>query len=384
MKQIIFNKEPAFINRKNELELLDEWIHQRPEYILFMYGPKSSGKTTLLMKFIERYMNTKDYDIKHFNLREILIGNYKDFIQAFFEIDYSKSKEDVKAKREYNLKVFKLSKEIVKSLDNKSLDPFIVMKKELVKIIKKGRQPVIIIDELQALDNIYMNGQRELLKELFNFFVSLTKESHLCHVIISSSDGFFMNRIYKDSKLTKTSDFVEVDYLSKKDIIYWLKNLEKESSISAYKLSDRQILTLYTFFGGSMWEISLILGKLIKHAKNNKIADDDLMSVINKQISINIGKYNHYVGLNKQKYLLFKLILSVQTINIFFKEIHLISLISDKTYDDENLRNELTELVKQNFLSFNPTTDTYQLQGKSMFHALADYIKGFEKMEKFL
>ncbi len=37
-----------------------------------------------------------------------------DFLQAFFEIDYSKAKEDVKEKREYNLKVFKLTTEILK------------------------------------------------------------------------------------------------------------------------------------------------------------------------------------------------------------------------------------------------------------------------------
>jgi len=68
----------------------------------------------------------------------------------------------------YNLKLFKLSKEIKKSLENKTLDPFVVMKKELIKIYKKGKQPVIIIDELHALEDIYINGQRDLLKELFN------------------------------------------------------------------------------------------------------------------------------------------------------------------------------------------------------------------------
>ena len=59
---------------------------------------------------------------------------------------------------------------------------------------------MIIIDELQALEGIYMNGQRELLKDLFNFFVAITKESHLCHVIIASSDGYFIQRIYGSSE----------------------------------------------------------------------------------------------------------------------------------------------------------------------------------------
>ena len=83
---------------------------------------------------------------------------------------------------------------------------------------------MIIIDELQALEGLYMNGHkdREIIKELFNFFVAITKESHLCHVIIGSSDGYFIERIYNDSKLRKTSAFLKVDYLDKEQTMYWL------------------------------------------------------------------------------------------------------------------------------------------------------------------
>ncbi|ETR68240.1 MAG: hypothetical protein OMM_04674 [Candidatus Magnetoglobus multicellularis str. Araruama] len=160
----------AFINRTKELNDLENWIKRTPNEILFIYGPKSSGKTTLLIKFIDIHLNDKQYNVKHFNLRKILIANYIDFIQAFFEVDYSKIPQEVKQKSEYSLKVFKLSQEIKQSLENKTLDPLVVMKKELQKIVKKGKRPVIIIDELQALEDIYMNGQKELLKELFNFF----------------------------------------------------------------------------------------------------------------------------------------------------------------------------------------------------------------------
>ena len=48
---------------------------------------------------------------------------------------------------------------------------------------------------------IYMNGQRELIKELFNFFVAMTKQSHLCHFLIASADGYFIEKVYNDSKL---------------------------------------------------------------------------------------------------------------------------------------------------------------------------------------
>ncbi|ETR66057.1 MAG: hypothetical protein OMM_13311 [Candidatus Magnetoglobus multicellularis str. Araruama] len=73
---------------------MNDWINRTPKDILFIYGPKSSGKTTLLMKFIELNLSDKHYNIKHFNLRKVLIANYIDFIQAFFEVDYSKSPQE--------------------------------------------------------------------------------------------------------------------------------------------------------------------------------------------------------------------------------------------------------------------------------------------------
>jgi len=66
------------------------------------------------MRFIEFITRDNKFHVKNFNLREILISNYKDFVRAFFEIDFEKSKDEIKEKREYNLKLFKLTTEILK------------------------------------------------------------------------------------------------------------------------------------------------------------------------------------------------------------------------------------------------------------------------------
>ncbi len=97
------------------------------------------------------------------------------------------------------------------------------MEAELKGLNSKGIKPLIIIDELQALDFIYFNSQRELIKELINFFVAMTKESHLCHVLLSSSDGYFIEKLYNDGKLKKTAKLLEVGYLFEEDIVYWLR-----------------------------------------------------------------------------------------------------------------------------------------------------------------
>jgi len=372
---LIPKKRAAFINRSEELQYLYEWISKDPEYILFVYGPKSSGKTTLLNKFIKTSLSSKLFNIKQFNLRKILIASYSDFIQAFFEIDYSKASGDVKQKREYNLKLFKLSKEIKKSLESKTLDPFVVMEKELIKIAKKGKKPIIIIDELQALEDIYINGQRDLLKELFNFFVAMTKESHLCHVIIASSDGYFMNRIYNDSKLTKTSYFFEVNYLSKIDVQYWLAHLEQESGLTAYKLSDEQIEIIWKYLGGSMFEISYVLGELIPKAKKECVDTKDLKKEIERLITMNRGKIDFYAKINKAKQSLFKEIYNIHNQKDIFRINDLESLVDKGFYDETSLADELDSLVRMNILAFNPTTAFYTLQGNSMYYGLQNYVR---------
>ena len=370
-----YTLKTSFINRNNEMTFLYNWINQEPNYILFMYGPKSSGKTTLLMKFIESIITNKVFDIKHFNLRKMLVSNYKDFIQSFFEIDFHRSKDEVKEKKEYNLKVFKLTKEIMKGLNNKEFDPFIVMDKELQKLQKKGKRPIIIIDELQSLHDIYMNGQRELLKELFNFFVAITKESHLCHVIVSCSDGYFMKRIYEDSYLTKTSEFFEVEYLNEQDIKDWLANIETENDLISFKLSDSQIEIIWKYLGGSVWEIYNTLSRLMLFAQNKVINDNDLMKVIQRLIKINAGRFNHYAGLYQNRFELLKHLYNLSEKHEEFQERNFQGLITKGIYENNKLKDDLSNLVQLNFLAYNPITSFYKLQGNSMYYGLKEYIE---------
>jgi len=66
-----------------------------------------------------------------------------------------------------------------------------------------------------VLEDIYINGSRELLKEFLNFCVALTKETHLSHVVILTSNTIFLNKIYNDSKLKETSIFKLISHPDK-------------------------------------------------------------------------------------------------------------------------------------------------------------------------
>ncbi len=75
-KNLNYSQYAAFINREEQLDYLKKIIDKEPSEILFLHGPKSSGKTTLLYKFIEpkddvmewllnleKYSKIKDYTL---------------------------------------------------------------------------------------------------------------------------------------------------------------------------------------------------------------------------------------------------------------------------------------------------------------------------------
>lgn len=352
-----YKQDVAFINREKELAYLTNFIDKRPNEILFLQGPKSSGKTTLLYRFFDRIQREQKLDVKLVNLREILIVDYKDFLKVFFGIDYGQSKEDVKEIREYDLKVFKVKVEVLKGLDAGEIDPFSVMKQELQKLNSKNIKPVIVIDELQALAHIYMNGQRALITELFNFFVAMTKESHLAHVIISSSDGYFIDTVYKDSRLKKTSSFFKVDYLSEEDVYEWLENLEKYSRITDYCLTGGDIEKIWDVVGGSMWEIQKILTDLF---------DEEIDVALSEYKKLMRGIIFEYVGINKQKRELFEVIAAKNIVDLNDFE-------GTRAYQENTLENYLHDMVTNNILYYDPTEAVFYPQGKSMEWGISLY-----------
>jgi AAA+ ATPase superfamily predicted ATPase len=272
-----YKQHVAFINRETELQDLRLFINKEPSEILFIHGPKSSGKTTLLYKLFEQLEKEQKLDIKFLNLREVSTEfnddyNYRDFLHMLFNVE-DKSDREGKLSAGINVGVFKIDSEIERKIRERRVEPFKIMKQEFIRLREKGIKPIFIIDELQALDKIYMNNGRDrrLIIELFNFFVAVTKERHLVHIIIASSDGYFIDRVYTDSKLKKTSKFYKVDYLPEKDVMEWLLNLEKYSRIKDYTLTREDAEKNWDLVGGSMWEIQDILSDLFHSTLDNVI-----------------------------------------------------------------------------------------------------------------
>ena len=79
-----------FWNREKEVKYLKAYLESEPNAILFVYGPKSSGKSTLLeyvvkeMENEKRYVFWDRYRIYWFDLRRRFIPNYETVVDMFF------------------------------------------------------------------------------------------------------------------------------------------------------------------------------------------------------------------------------------------------------------------------------------------------------------
>ena len=210
-----------FYNRERELNYLKTYCQLEPNSILFVYGPKSSGKTTVMLRVIEELSKKDNFVFFYYDLREYATLTKEEFINIFFE---KGDKKYLLNKLEIDLKIFKFGIEENFDFKNLSLnDVFNKIKESIKEVIKDGKKPILVIDELQKLRNIYFNGGKSLLNELFNLFVHLTKARHLCHVICLTSDTLFIEEIYRNSALKNTSEYYLIDWLSKENIEKILK-----------------------------------------------------------------------------------------------------------------------------------------------------------------
>ena len=209
-----------FWDREKEKAWLKRYLQTEPNAILFVYGPKSSGKSTLMYQVVKelsrRKRFVKRYDVYWYDLRGIMIRSYGDIVDIFFDPESKEGQKVIRDAEVYlgipNIAGFRVGKKVYEELRGREIDPFRYMEAVLMR---SGKRHIVVFDELQKLKDVYLNGdskQRPLVKELFNFFVRLTKVLHLAHVIVMTSDTFFIEEVYTDSTLKNTSRFYLVDF----------------------------------------------------------------------------------------------------------------------------------------------------------------------------
>jgi len=220
-------KRIEFHNRERETKEITNILDSEPSLITFIYGPMNSGKTTLINHIIGQL--PEEYAPFYINLRGRFITGYEDFLNVLFEIEEGGATDNIGEYAQSLLKDLKilsgipiplnLFEQIFKKKD-KSKDMFRYIERFFAEISKK-RVPVLIVDELQVIGDMKINGL--LVYKLFNFFVRLTKELHLAHVFVVTSDSLFLEQVCSEAMLKGRCRYLLVDDFDRETSIAFLE-----------------------------------------------------------------------------------------------------------------------------------------------------------------
>jgi len=210
-------KRIEFHNREKEKQEIRNILDAEPSLITFVYGPINSGKTTLITHLTCEL--SEEYVVFYINLRTKFLSSYDDFIESLFEMEIATDRtvrdgEETLAElisSATKITGIPITKEFIDYVfkDNKPKNAFSYMIKLFEEVKKSGKQPVLVLDELQKIGDVKVNGP--LIYELFNFFIDLTKELHLCHVFAATSDSIFLERVYSEAMLKGRCRYLLVD-----------------------------------------------------------------------------------------------------------------------------------------------------------------------------
>lgn len=232
-----------FHDREREIREITDIMKRTPNLITFIYGPINSGKTELINHVIKHLGD--EYQVFYINLRTKFLRGYEEFIESLFEFELEGER-----KRE-------TMKELVSSLskaagipitdefmsyvfkDKKPKNAFSYIIKVFEEVRKRGKIPVLIVDELQKIGDIKIDDY--LIYELFNFFIDLTKELHIAHVFGISSDSLFIEKIYSDAMLQGRCRYLLIDDFEFRETMQFLDN---------YGLEDKEKEIVLDYAGG--------------------------------------------------------------------------------------------------------------------------------------
>ena len=361
---------PPFVNRKEEQKYIKDYLTKSgPASILFVYWPKSSGKTTLITKVLDELPDS--YIVSNINFRWYSLVNYDSFVTIMFQeaekIDKSWKvrledirKDYTEKKKSFKLwfyRFFQRSREEINKIKNKEYDPFVLMQDTLVDMKNSWYKPVLIFDEIQELKDLYMNWdsmKRELLREVFAFFIRITKELKLAHVIVLTSESAFIDEIYNNVKLKNTSKFYMLNHLKKDDVHGWLMD---------EWLEQKDIESIWRNLWGSPHEIWTVL---VDYKNWMKLKD-----AIDERIQVEVGRIRDYIILNSENVFEKKEIKKfMDTLDIIIKKWKYIQTI--KEYVDFAL---ISKLVRKDIWFYDSISWTITANSESVRQA-------FKKIQK--
>ncbi|WP_048055722.1 ATP-binding protein [Methanotorris igneus] len=333
-------------NREKEMKEILSIIEFEPNFIYFIYGPINSGKTALINEIINNRLDKDRYVVFYFDLREIFISKYDDFIEVLFE-EYEEDKNPIELVKDlikdspilFGIPTPKNTLETLLSKKGPK-NVFKYITNILMKIKESGKQPIIILDELQKIGDLKINGF--LIYELFNYFISLTKHKHLCHVFCLSSDSLFIEKVYNEAILNGRAKYLLVDDFDKETSFKFMDFLSER--VLNKKLSNEEKELIYSHVGGKLVDIIYIIQEL----KNKNL--EEILDYLLKDA--------------KQKLKYFLEDVKEENEELYNKVLESLKIFKENyEVEDITINKKVREfLVKKNILFLNPIEGTLRPQ----------------------
>jgi AAA+ ATPase superfamily predicted ATPase len=340
-----------FHDREKEIKDIKDIFEREPSLITFIYGPINSGKTELISYLVRQLRG--EYVVFYINLRAKFLASYEEFVEALFEIELegAKRKETLKELVSSITKVagIPITEKFIEYVfkDKKPKNAFSYMVKLFEEVRDAGKQPVLIVDELQKIGDVEIEGS--LIYELFNFFIDLTKELHLCHVFAVSSDSLFIEKIYSDAMLQGRCEYLLVDDFDYKETMLFLEK---------YGFSEGEKEKVWEYCGGKpVYLVDVINAKISGKEIKEKV--ENLLETRKSQI---LSIFDDIA--------LKRVDVSEEAI---IKEFSVFEAEEEVRY--KRLNNAKIFLVKKNVLFVDPTRRTIRPQSKLDLLAMREVVK---------
>ena len=240
--------EIEFHNREKEIGEIMQILNSRPDLVTFVYGPINSGKSSLMDEVVKRV--PENFVTFFIDLRAHVVTSVEEFYDILFSYELGLKRKITKfsdvissivssAVRVYS--GFPLPENLISKVleRDKPKNAFTYIFNVLQELKSNGKTPVIILDELQVISDLKIDGP--LIYELFNFFVTITKRHHLAHIFTITSDSLFIEKVHNEAMLHGRCRYLLVD-----DFDY---NTTKEF-LEKYSFTKEEIDLIWNHFGG--------------------------------------------------------------------------------------------------------------------------------------
>ncbi len=357
--------EVTFYDREQEAKEIMDTLRMKPRLITFIYGPINSGKTELITHLIEELSD--DYVVFYINLRTKFLASYDDFIESLFEMEMETDGTVKKGKKTLaelissatKITGIPITREFIDYVfkDNKPKNAFSYMIKLFEEVKKSGKQPVLVLDELQKIGDVNVNGS--LIYELFNFFIDLTKELHLCHVFAVTSDSLFIERVYSEAMLSERCKYLLVDDFDYRTTAAFLNH---------YGWGAREAEIAWHYVGGK--PVSLV--RLV----NEKISEKKIEDVAGSMFTLRTGEIETRLKIVRE--LGGEIMIGSRRCDVSYEK--LASTLKMFLTRDEIGMNEVDEvskryLVKENILFVDPLTMMMKPQSQLNLLAIREVMR---------